>query len=432
MGMAKTIEAIVYFFAIVRSGCSQRIVYDSFTKSLGPYSLEDYNIKWGNPFGLGEMAISDTRTFAKGQFSISASPFKTSIDLSVFDHIKYAAFSKQTFTVPPIGSVTFSAGIDAITTGTQPGRIISGTYSKRQGKPPYAQSTREGQQAAAVLLMADSYTGQLFILFVSSHSVMAVVERLPSTVSGSPLNVTLDKIYTQFVKEIPVSQGRHKVDIKYTRMAMTSTVQFFIDDVEFAFVKDVGIPLDVQKVNFTRTYPSLGPGERLVNQINSVAIGHGIFTLLDEFPFQDSSAPELFVSIPVANRIFGQGASAKFSNFTVTTTSLPTSAPTTKPTNKLTAKPTTMAPTAPLKLCLFATGCFLKGVDMCQLGSICNKFNGYSQCFEAPTTPKGSTCTTINNYGCQQPGGRNCCNPAASCVNGVCSLGVCSYYGYYN
>jgi hypothetical protein len=197
-------------------------------------------------------------------------------------------------------------------------------------------------------------------------------------------------------------------------------------------VKDVGIPLDVQKVNFTRTYPSLGPGERLVNQINSVAIGHGIFTLLDEFPFQDSSAPELFVSIPVANRIFGQGASAKFSNFTVTTTSLPTSAPTTKPTNKPTAKPTTMAPTAPLKLCLFATGCFLKGVDMCQLGSICNKFNGYSQCFEAPTTPKGSTCTTINNYGCQQPGGRNCCNPAATCVNGVCSLGVCSYYGYYN
>mmetsp|Transcript_12487 Transcript_12487/g.18716 ORF Transcript_12487/g.18716 Transcript_12487/m.18716 type:complete len:377 (-) Transcript_12487:226-1356(-) len=376
------------------------------------------------------MALSDTRSFANGQFSIAASPFKTSADFSVYDHIKYVAFSKQTFTVPPIGSVTFSAGIDVTTTCTQPGRIISGSYPKRPGNPPYAQPTREGQQAAAVVNMLDFHTGQLFNIFVSSHYVLALIERLPSSVSGSPLNVTLDKIYTQFVKEVPISPGKHKFDIKYTRLATTSTVQYFVDGVEFASVKDVGIPLDVQNAEYTGTYPSFGPGEKLINQINSFSIGHGLFSLLDAFPFQYPSAPAAsFVSIPVANRIFGQGASAKFSNFTVSTTTFsPTSAPIAKPT----AKPTTVAPSAPLKLCLFATGCFLKGVDMCQAGSVCNQLNGYSQCLEASTIPNGPTCTTMNNYGCQQPGGRNCCNPEASCVNGVCRLGACSYNGYYN
>ena len=299
------------------------VVYDSFSKSVGPYSIQDYNDKWSNPFGLGEMALNDTRSFSNGVFSVSAVPFKTAADFSVYDHLKYAAFSKESFDVPANGSVAFSVEINVVTPGTQPGRIIKGTYPKRAGNPPYAQPTFEGQQAAAVLNMIDFYTGQLFDIFVSGQSIFALVERLPSTVSGSPLNVTLNKIYTQIVKEMNVCPGTHKVEMKYTRLAHTSMVQYFLDGVEFARVNDVGIPVDVQKACYTGVYPSFGAGEKLVNQINSFTIGHGLFTLLDAWPFQYATAPNDFVSIPLQNRLFGQGASAKFSNFIVTTLSYP-------------------------------------------------------------------------------------------------------------
>ena len=84
-------------------------------------------------------------------------------------------------------------------------------------------------------------------------------------------------------------------------------------------MKNIGVPLDKQGVNYSGTYPSLGGGELLKDQINSFAIGHGLFSLIDAFPFQHPESPELSVSIPVAKRIFGQGAKAEFDNFVVTT-----------------------------------------------------------------------------------------------------------------
>jgi hypothetical protein len=62
-----------------------RIVYDSFD---GDYDLFDYMAKWNNGFGPGEMAIADTRTFDGSVFSVTALPFQTAFDFSVFDHIK--------------------------------------------------------------------------------------------------------------------------------------------------------------------------------------------------------------------------------------------------------------------------------------------------------------------------------------------------------
>jgi hypothetical protein len=79
----------------------------------------------------------------------------------------------------------------------------------------------------------------------------------------------------------------------------------------------VGVPLDVQGQPYTGIYPALGPGEKLVQQVNSFSIGHGLFSLLDAFPFQHPEAPELSVSIPMANRLFGPGARASFDRFTV-------------------------------------------------------------------------------------------------------------------
>src|SRR4051812_31983035 len=51
------------------------------------------------------------------------------------------------------------------------------------------------------------------------------------------------------------------------------------------------LPLDKQHGKWTGTYPSLGPGESLAGQIKSFAIGHGLFSLVDAFPFQPPRPP---------------------------------------------------------------------------------------------------------------------------------------------
>jgi hypothetical protein len=81
---------------------------------------------------------------------------------------------------------------------------------------------------------------------------------------------------------------------------------------------DIGIPLDRQHAHYSGIYPSLGPGELVRDQMGPLVIGHGLFSLLDAFPFQHPESPELSVSIPIENRLFGQGASARFDNVIVT------------------------------------------------------------------------------------------------------------------
>jgi hypothetical protein len=116
---------------------------------------------------------------------------------------------------------------------------------------------------------------------------------------------------------VKVGPGPHKVAIRYTRDGGRSFVEFFLNGHLVSRVDDVGVPLDVQGQPYTGIYPALGPGEKLVQQVNSFSIGHGLFSLLDAFPFQHPEAPELSVSIPMANRLFGQGARASFDRFTV-------------------------------------------------------------------------------------------------------------------
>jgi len=68
--------------------------------------------------------------------------------------------------------------------------------------------------------------------------------------------------------------------------------------------------------------------ELLTGQIKSFTIAHGLFSVIDAFPFQHPESPELGVSIPVGSanpadagraRLFGQGADGTFDNFVVTT-----------------------------------------------------------------------------------------------------------------
>ena len=291
------------------------IVYDGFDKG-GRYTLADYEAKW-SPQTLGEMAVEDTRQFDNQTFSLSAIPFRTSADSGVADHAKYLALSKQTFAVPLIGSITFSIDIAVETPGTTEGRMVHGTYV--ESGAPYAATLREGQQAAATLHMIDFVTGQLFDWFVSGKSAFTLIERLPSSVTRSSQRVGIDKMYTQIIDEVAIAAGApHTAAIRYTRDRERSFVEYFLDSKPVSKVNHVGIPLDVQRMQYSGIYPSRGPGELLRDQIQSVAIGHGLFSLVDAFPFQHPEAPALSVSVPAHERLFGQGAKARFDNVLVT------------------------------------------------------------------------------------------------------------------
>jgi hypothetical protein len=307
---------------------SASIIYDSFSKS-GGYTMADYNAKWDNIYGLGEMAVNDTRSFAGSRFNVSAAPFQTANDYSVYDHLKYIAISHDSFPVPASGSVEISSTIRAATPGTQPGRVIHGSYGGPYSYPngaPWSASTLEGQQAGAVMNVIDFATGQLFDIFVSGHSAFALIERLPSNVTGnttdpnSPAYVGTGKMYTQIIREVPARAGvDHRVSIRFSRSGAGSSVDYFLDEALIGHVDHVGVPLDAQGQPYSGTYPSLGGGEELGSRINSLVIGHGLFSLLDAFPFQHPDAPALSVSVPISERLFGQGAIASFDDFKVKT-----------------------------------------------------------------------------------------------------------------
>jgi hypothetical protein len=314
------------------------VVYDDFSSGT--------NAKWNNPYGPGEVAINDVNhreTFPNGVERVRAVPFETGYDFSVYDHLKYMEISNDTFSVPAKGSVEFSSDMTADTPGTilpltQQG-IFGPSYTwvdpnAAPRAPDYSANVREGQQAGVVMNMIDFCTGQLFDWFLSGHSAFTLIERLPTNVTGNTLNpgcpgaqyVGREKMYTQIVDEVQVGGGLHNVSIRYS--AKDNSVEYRLDGRLITKVKNVGIPLDKQGRAYSGTYPSLGQGESLAGQIHSFSIGHGLFSLIDAFPFQHPEAPELSVSIPVGTgnpadagraRLFGQGADGTWDNFVVTT-----------------------------------------------------------------------------------------------------------------
>src|SRR5712692_10019017 len=263
------------------------------------------------------MVVEDTRQFDNHSLSISATPFRTGKDSSVADHGKYMALSKRVFVVPEVGSITVSMEIAAETPGTAQGHVVHGTYV--QSGAPYSATVLQGQQAAATLHVIDFATGQLFDWFVSGNTAFPLIERLPSSVTGSAEHVGTDKMYTQIIDEVPIAAGvPHTVAIRYSRDRHESLVEYFLDGKRVSKVDHVGIPLDRQRVKYSGIYPSLGPGELLRDKMNAVVIAYGLFSLLDAFPFQHPEAPALNVTIPLKERLFGQDARARFANVVVT------------------------------------------------------------------------------------------------------------------
>jgi len=293
------------------------------------YDSSDYAAKWANSFGPGELAAGATQSFAGGRERVDATPFETAFDFSVFDHIKYIAASTRSFPVPKAGSITFTSTMTAETPGIVPGRTVTGTYT--QSGAPYSAKLLDSQQAGVVMNVVDFCTGQLFDWFLTATKAAPLIERLPSNVTGNTANpnctgasggyVGRSKMYTQFINEVPVQPGiAHRMEITFTREPSgDSSVEYLLDGKKVAKVKDVGVPLDRQGNEYTGVYPALGPGEELGSQIRSLTLAHGLFSVLDAFPFQHPDAPELAVSVDPSQRIFGQGADGTWDDFTVTT-----------------------------------------------------------------------------------------------------------------
>lgn len=297
------------------------IVYEDFSDGGASYAG-----KWF-VFPIAEPEALSTRSFAGGVLQMQAVPFTLSAD-NVADHVKYLAVSLQRFPAPEKGSIAVFADIGAQTPGTSPGRVV----------PATGRILLEPQQAAATLHLIDSTeTGQLFDWFISEHKAFALYERLF-------VGVGLDKGFTQITgapnddrgvsepfepktfasQDFDISPGMHQYGIRYSRDGGNGAdqVEWLLDGKVRARVRNVGIPLDVGNLGYYRqsrtvTYPSQGPGELLKNKLTGFQIGHGIFTLVDEFPFNQFPP---FVSIPTEERIFGQGAIVAYDNFTVTTT----------------------------------------------------------------------------------------------------------------
>ncbi|AUB85005.1 DUF6081 family protein [Candidatus Thiodictyon syntrophicum] len=286
----------------------------------------EYQQMWANIYGPLELNAGGTRSVTKFGTTVSAAPFHVGADYSVFDHLKYLGISTQSFEVPETGSLEFSANITAQTPGTQDGRIIVGCYGPpgsylNVGDPcdkPFEQTLLPGQQAGVVLNMINFETGQLFDWFIAGDTAFALIERLPTVVTASP-GTPLDLAYTQIIKTAKIKPGKTaKVAIRYTRGPHESYVEYFLNGQVFTRVDNVGIPLDKQGMSYTGYAPSTGDGEPLKDRLNSFVIGHGLFSLLDAFPYQHPAAPELSVSIPLSERLFGQGAIGTWDSFRVT------------------------------------------------------------------------------------------------------------------
>lgn len=300
---------------------NRRIIdYDSFRSGPG-YGLDDYTRRWNLVFGLDEFIDQDTRVFDNSSFSVSAIPFRSSVDNGVLDHMKYLATSTETFHVPANGSITVEATVTARTPGIQPGRIVRGTYGPPGSYPngaPFEADLLETQQASATLHMMDFRSGQLFDWLVSERRATSLVERLPSIVTNSPVQTGREDIYTQFIREHPITEGPHRYGIRFWRNADGAGADYMLDGTVVDRITRVGVPLDRQRVHYSGRWPALGDGEEIGAKMDTVMIAHGLLSLVDAFPYQHPDAPEASVSIPVSERLFGQGAEAKFENFVVT------------------------------------------------------------------------------------------------------------------
>ncbi len=299
-----------------------------------------YFDKWSMPYygKAGETFVSEggalKLSFLSKRLKVSAPEFHWSSDYLIHDHVKYLALSTKKFRLPEEGSVMFSSVMKAYVFNTYPSLKMMGR--KISDDQPIEYKINEGRQASAVLRMSNAHqTGIVFDWVVYGDQAFALTERThnapkyPAGISGA---------YSQVIKIFKLSPGVHNFAIRYSRSLQTQCdrVEYLIDGKVMTIIKNTGIPLDMQKGYFKNKKlvidPSQGEGEILINKMTTMLIGHGLFSRVDVFPYQQQDLTNESVTIPLrgliskdktsnpytSGRLWGQGAIGFFYNFNVT------------------------------------------------------------------------------------------------------------------
>jgi hypothetical protein len=184
-------------------------------------------------------------------------------------------------------------------------------------------------------------TGQLFDWLVSENKALALTERLFGQ-GAQPASE--GQAFTQIIAEVDIKPGKsHNYAIRYSRKSgpQPDMVEFLIDDKVVASHRNIGVPLDDQFPKYYEKHPITDPsspageGEILKPRLNKMKMAHGLFSLLDVWPYGEATAGGRGVTIPegspgegvktdangaayVDTRIWGQGAQGYHDNFKVT------------------------------------------------------------------------------------------------------------------
>ena len=330
------------------------ILYDDFQTDVtgdAQYNRADFDTKWFAPFyGLaGELEPGDGGNLvvdvSSGNLMLESQAFQSSSDFLFFDHIKAFVASTQSFDIPEEGSITLSADIKGQTYNTEDGlemRAMDAAAAAMNNSVPVSYHLTKGRQAGVTLhllnlLTSDgesAETGQLFDWFVTEDSAFMLIERLFWNGAG------IEKTYTQIVKVIDIDGSQpHNYAIRYERSkdGLKDSVVYLMDGREIAKVKNIGIPLDDQKKskkykNIVDPSDPTNNAERVGPLMQKFAAGMGLFSLLDQFPYQQGPLTNGFngVTIPVGSpvegiksdangnyvdtRIWGQGATGMWDN----------------------------------------------------------------------------------------------------------------------
>ena len=314
------------------------------------HDATQYAARWVNPYGPLDGVVPQVD--ASGAVTLSDVPFKPGTDFSVFDHLKYIGISTQTFTVPKVGTVTFEVDIAASTPGATAGHVVHGVY----GPPgPGASPTRrpalhrDGARGPAgggraqhdrLLHRPALRLVRLRRVGVPAHRATAHLRdrqheqpRLPRRHGGRPRQ-GLHPDHQEHPAHAGPDPPRRDLLLAQRRSVQRRLRTRRAGRRDGHQRRHPARPAG-QQVRLDRHLPLVGQGEKLADQINSLSIGHGLFSLLDAFPFQYGCSPATTspgagacspesaaysVSLSPAERSFGQGAEGVFSGFRVTTT----------------------------------------------------------------------------------------------------------------
>ena len=334
------LKFLVCFFSIlnVQNISAQTVTettYDDFSDKGASYFD-----KWNLPYyGIaGETFVSEggalSLNFQNKRLKVAAPEFHWSSDYSHHDHLKYLALSTKKFRIPEEGSVMFSSFMKAHVFNTHPNlKMVTRKFSDNQ---PIEYKINEGCQASAILRMSNAHqTGMVFDWVVYGDQAFALTERL----QDAPLHpANIHNRYSQVIEVFKIDKEAHNFAIRYTRSLSKNRdrVEYLIDGKVLAIIKNIGIPIDKQKGYFKKNTkiidPSQGAGEPLLGKMSTMHIGHGLFSRVDVYPYQQQDLANSSVTIPLAGkilkdtssnyktyaRIWGQGAIGFFYNFNVT------------------------------------------------------------------------------------------------------------------